>query len=103
MLYTDMNMWNRYRRRITVFDKIEMHTAIVGRDKRFLYVQQSMWRDGEATSGALFRLAVTSDSGIVPTDQVIEELGQPDWNPTLPAWVQSWIDAEGQRVWPPEV
>lgn len=90
-----------YRKRVTVFSKLEMRSQIVGRDARFLYVVQSMWHKGEATSSALFRLAVTGN-GIVPSDEWTKALGVPDWNPTLPDWVNAWIKAEGQRVWPPE-
>jgi len=93
----------RYRRRVTVFNRLEMRSAVIGRDHRFIYIQQSMWHKGEAASSALFRLAVTGPDGIVPTEMVVTELGQPDWNPALPDWVQAWIDAEVQRVWPPEI
>lgn len=93
----------RYRRRVTVFNKLEMHSRIIGRDKRFFYMQQSMWHKGEATSGALFRVAVTDGKGIVPTDLLAAEMGQPDWNPPLPDWIQAWSEAEAQRVWPPDV
>lgn len=92
----------RYRKRVTVFNKLEMRSRIVGRDKRFLYIVQNMWHKGEATSSALFRLAVTGSGGIVPTDVWTEALGMPDWNPPLPDWVQAWAEAERQRVWPPE-
>ena len=92
----------RYRKRVTVFDKLEARSKIVGRDKRFLYVVQSMWNKGEATSSALFRMAITNGKGIVPSDEWTNAFGVPDWNPTLPDWVQAWIDAEGQRAWPPE-
>lgn len=91
----------RYRKRVTVFDKLEMRTQIIGRDPRFLYFLQSMWHKGEATSSGLFRIAVTNGKGMVPTDAVAKAIGQPDWNPELPTWVQAWIDAEGQRSWPP--
>ena len=91
----------RYRKRVTVFNKLEMRSKIVGRDARFLYIVQSMWHKGEATSSALFRLAVTG-GGIVPSDEWTEALGVPDWNPTLPNWVQAWTEAESQRIWPPE-
>ncbi|MHA1128244.1 MAG: acyl-CoA thioesterase [Alphaproteobacteria bacterium] len=93
----------RYRRRVTMFNRFEMRSRTLGRDARFFYIQQSMWRNGEATSSALYRTAVTDKNGIVATDLVVQEMGHPDWNPTLPEWVQTWIDAEAQRVWPPEV
>ena len=49
----------RYRRRVRAFHRVEMRSAFVGRDARFLYVSQAMFRDGEALSGALIRGAVT--------------------------------------------
>ena len=91
----------RYRKRVTVFDKLEMRSKIIGYDARFLYIVQSMWHKGEATSSALFRLAVTGN-GIVPSDEWTAALDLPEWNPTLPDWVQAWVEAEGQRAWPPE-
>jgi len=93
----------RYRRRVTVFDHLEMHSRVLGRDARFLYIQQSMWKESEATSSALYRLAVTGPTGIVPTGDVVAELAQPDWNPAMPEWVQMWIASEAARTWPPEV
>lgn len=92
----------RYRRRIVMFDRLEMRSRALGRDARFFYLQQSMWKNGEAASSILYRTAVTSKSGIVPTDEVAAEMGHPEWNPVLPDWVQHWIAAENERTWPPE-
>ncbi|MEE9452892.1 MAG: acyl-CoA thioesterase [Paracoccaceae bacterium] len=92
----------RYRRRVTMFQKFEMRTRAIGRDARFFYLSQTMWRNGEATSSALFRAAVTDKNGIVATDLVTAEMGHPDWNPALPDWVEAWIAAEDTRIWPPE-
>ena len=94
----------RYRRRITTFERFRQTTKVVGRDDRFTYIVQSMWkRDGEAASNILYRAAMVGKNGIVPTNDVAAALGQPDWNPKLPDWVQNWIDAEDTRPWPPEV
>ncbi len=92
----------RYRRRVRMFQKFTMKTRPIGRDERFLYIHQTMWRKGEATSSILYRSAVTDHNGIVPTQRLAEALGQPDWNPRMPEWVQNWIAAEDTRVWPPE-
>lgn len=92
----------RYRRRVRAFHRIELRSAFIGRDARFLYVQQAMFRNGEALSGALFRGAVTSPSGIVPTDRVMAAVGAPEWPAALPGWVAAWSAAEAQRPWPPE-
>ena len=49
----------RYRRRVRAFDRVELRSAFIGHDARFLYVQQAMYRAGEALSAGLFRGAVT--------------------------------------------
>ena len=93
----------RYRRRVRAFHRIEMRSAFVGRDARFLYMQQAMFRSGEALSGALFRGAVTGPGGIVPTDRVAAALGAPGWGTGLPDWIAAWSAAEARRPWPPEL
>jgi acyl-CoA thioesterase FadM len=93
----------RYRRRVRVFDHIEMRSAFVGRDARFLYVEQAMYRRGEAVSAALIRGAVTSAAGIVPTDRVLAAMGAPGWHHPPPPWVAAWSEAEAERPWPPEI
>jgi acyl-CoA thioesterase FadM len=92
----------RYRRRVTVFAKLTMHTRCVGWDKRFLYMEQSMWRGEECTSHALIRSAVVGKAGIVPPSELAVALGVGAESPGLPPWVQAWIEAEATRPWPPE-
>ncbi|MGB3176317.1 MAG: acyl-CoA thioesterase [Albidovulum sp.] len=92
----------RYRRRVRMFDRLEMHSRCIGWDTRFLYMEQSMWRAGECTSHMLLRSAVTSRQGIVPPSEVLAALGQDVDSPALPAWVQAWISADALRPWPPQ-
>ncbi|MEM7642041.1 MAG: acyl-CoA thioesterase [Pseudomonadota bacterium] len=92
----------RYRKRITVFQWIEMRTRCVGWDSRFIYIVQSMWVSGTCCSQALLRTAVTSRTGTVPPSQVMAELGWTEVGPDMPGWVTAWIAAEGTRPWPPE-
>ena len=91
----------RYRRRVRAFDRIEMRSRIIGWDDRFTYAEQSMWRHGECTSHILLRMATTDRNGIVPTARVEEALGGGLTRPDLPAWAAAWVEAEGQRPWPP--
>ena len=92
----------RYRRRVRAFHKVEMHSRALGHDGRFIYLQQSMWRGGEALNSVVYRSAVTSKNGIVPVAEVLEAMGATGWNPPLPDWVQAWADVEAMRQWPPE-
>ncbi len=91
----------RYRRRVRMFNRVTLKSAILGWDSRFLYLQQSMWRKGEATSSILVRLALTSPDGIVPPGQAMTEIGRHEASPPLPEYVHQWIAAEAQRPWPP--
>ena len=92
----------RYRHRLRAFQRFETRSQAVGRDARFFYLSQSMWRGDTALSHGLFRTAVTNADGIVPTDAVAEAMGQQDWNPELPDYVKNWIAAEDSRPWPPD-
>lgn len=92
----------RWRHRVTLFQRFEMRSGTLGRDDRFLYLHQTMWRKGRALSSVVYRVAVTDENGIVNTQKVAEAMGIPDWNPPLPDWVEKWAESENSRVWPPE-
>ncbi len=92
----------RYRRRVTMFDRLTMRTRMIGFDARFFYIEQSMWKAGDCTSQIVLRMAVTSKAGIMPPAQVMAAGGFPAASPALPPWVGAWIAAEAARPWPPE-
>lgn len=92
----------RYRKRVRIWDVVEMRSRCVGWDHRFFYMDQSMWKDGDCTGQILVRNAVTSKEGIIAPDRVLAAMGQPGESPALPAWIQGWIDSDALRPWPPE-
>ena len=94
----------RYRKRVRTFERVEMRSRAIGWDKRFLYVEQSLWnKRGECAGHALYRMAVTSSAGIVPPADVAHAIGQAPQGPDLPGWVCEWVRAEDHRPWPPEM
>jgi acyl-CoA thioesterase FadM len=91
----------RYRRRLTVFQKVTMVSRCVGWDARFFYMEQSFWRGDDCTSHMLLRAAIFGKAGIVDPDTALARLGIPQSSPDLPDWVQSWVAADAMRPWPP--
>ncbi|WP_281859217.1 acyl-CoA thioesterase [Litoreibacter halocynthiae] len=91
----------RYRRRVRMFDRIEMRSRAVCWDDKFLYLEQSMRVRGEATSHILYRSAVTGKGGIVSPQTVMNALDLKMEAPEVPAWIKAWTEAEALRPWPP--
>ncbi len=92
----------RYRRRVRMFDKVEIRSRALCWDQRFVYLEQSMWKsNGECSSHVIYRSAITDKSGIIPPEKVIAALGAPLESPPMPEWVKAWVAAEDQRPWPP--
>lgn len=93
----------RYRRRIRTFEKITMRSRAVYWDEKFVYLEQSMWKqNGECANQALYRAAITGKDGIVSPATVMQALPQQAPTPPVPAWVQNWIEADATRPWPPQ-
>ena len=90
----------RYRRRITLFQKIELRCRTLGVDERFIYIEQGIFRGGECCAHALIRIGITPGKGIVPPREVLEALGM-DTSWPLPDWVHAWTEADKERPWPP--
>jgi acyl-CoA thioesterase FadM len=92
----------RYRRRIRVFEVIEMRSRAVCWDNRFIYIEQSMWKkDGECANHIVYRTAVTGKSGIVAPDTVVLDIMGQVPQVETPAWIAKWIEGEDMRPWPP--
>ena len=91
----------RYRKRLTVFQKVTQISRVVGWDDRFGYIEQSFWRGEECTSHMLLRYAFISKAGMVKPYEVISALGYPTESPAMPDWITAWIVADALRPWPP--
>lgn len=93
----------RFRRRIHVMQRFEMRSRTVCWDDKFIYLEQSMWKqDGECASHVLLRSAVTDKNGIVAPTRVLAALGHADAvSPAMPDWITQWTTADAARPWPP--
>lgn len=91
----------QYRRKVRMFDRLEIRSRVVARDDRFFYLEQTIHTSKGPSSNIVYRSAVTDRNGIVATDDVVAEMGYPDWRPAPPDWVAKWSEAEAARPWPP--
>ena len=91
----------RYRRRITLFQRLELRSRTIGADERFTYFEQALYRGDECCAHGLLRAAITTDKGIVPSREALDRFGFVGEEFALPDWAQAWADAEDKRPWPP--
>lgn len=93
----------RYRRRIKLFHRFTQVSRTLGWDERFLYMDQSMWIEGDCANHMLLRVAIVGGGrkGIVAPAEFMAALGHDGESPALPDWVHAWIKADAQRPWPP--
>ncbi len=92
----------RYRRRLHLFDRVEMRSRLLGWDDKFFYVEQGLWRGEVCASHALLRMALSDRDGLVRTERIRAAMGVGPSQP-LPDWAAAWIAAEALRPWPPQV
>lgn len=92
----------QYRKRVTMWRRLEFRSRLIGRDVKFLYMRHLLLADDEPAAEIACRLAVTERRRLKPTAEVVAEISAPDWAPALPEWVVAWADAESRRPWPPE-
>lgn len=93
----------RYRKRIRPFVRFKLVSRCVGWDARFMYLEHTIWIGKDCAVQALFRSAVTDKNGIVAPVRILEAMNEDVTSPTLPDWVQNWVDADATRPWPPEL
>lgn len=84
----------RFRYRLRLFQKFELHSKVIGHDDKWIYFHQRMVRNGKIHASALVRTGVTSKEGIVKVEEVRKRMGQNIHMPTLPDWAKSWIEAD---------
>lgn len=92
----------RYRRRITWFERFTTRSRVLCWDDRFMYLEQSIWkRSGECASHVVYRTAALKDGKMIAPSLIAQATGHPETSPDMPQWVQTWVEAESQRPWPP--
>ncbi|MEL6576995.1 MAG: acyl-CoA thioesterase [Pseudomonadota bacterium] len=92
----------QYRKRIRLFERFEIVTRLVARDEKWFYFEQITRKGETPCSAAFIRTAVVAGpKGTVPTQEVADALGLPDWYGTMPDWARDLEAADRGRPWPP--
>ena len=64
-----------YRRPLTVFQKFDMTTRIVGWDERWVFVEQEMHSNGKLCAHGIFKTMIRSKEGLVTPQDVMGATG----------------------------
>ncbi|MGR3507419.1 MAG: acyl-CoA thioesterase [Paracoccaceae bacterium] len=92
----------RYRRRVRMFEVIEMRSRALCWDARFIYLEQSMWKkNGDCANHIVYRAALTDAGGIVAPSKLARVIAGDAPSPAMPDWIAAWVKAEDLRPWPP--
>jgi len=89
----------RYRHRLRLFTKFEIHSTVVGFDHRWFYFEQKIISNGKLHTSALVRTSVISKSGLVPTQEVLEKMNLTDVSIPVPEWIDKWAKSDEMRPW----
>lgn len=84
----------RFRYRLRLFQRFELHSQVIGHDDKWIYFHQKMVRRSKIHASALIRTGVTSKAGIVKVEEVMKRMDQDIQIPLLPDWAKAWIEAD---------
>ena len=85
----------RYRRALAPFARFQVRTRMLGWDERFLYVQQTFERGGEAVASAIVKgIFMRKSGGRVLPAEVLRLAGLSGDERRLPDWVCQWVESE---------
>jgi hypothetical protein len=74
-----------------------LRTSLAGHDGRWFYFVQEFVRREQTAAQAVVRAGLRTEKEIIPSETILEAFGWKGWSPSLPGWVQAWIEAEDAR------
>ena len=84
----------RFRKALTLFQRFEIETTVVGRDEKAIYVHQRVLRgDDEVASALIAGRFLRRGGGTVSPDELLELIGVAD-APELPDWARAVAEAQ---------
>jgi YbgC/YbaW family acyl-CoA thioester hydrolase len=87
-----------FRRSLTLFQRFEIRTEVLGWDERSVFLQQDFLRAERVVASAVIRARFLGRDGErVGPLQVLELAGEVGEQPQLPRWVQDWAASTDRR------
>lgn len=81
----------RFRRSLTLFQRFEVETRIIGWDEKAFIIQHRFLRREELVAEAFVRSRfLRRKGGTVSSAEVLEVVGKTGPSPELPGWVAAW-------------
>ncbi|WFR67438.1 thioesterase family protein [Curtobacterium flaccumfaciens] len=83
-----------YKRSLTLGQRFELVTRVLGVDDRAVYLEQTFVRRGSVVARAVVQgRFLRKTGGTVPTAELLEAAGGADRDLALPEWVHDWAGA----------
>lgn len=83
-----------YKRSLTLGQRFELVTRVLGIDERAVYLEQTFVRRGVVVARAVVQgRFLRKSGGTVPPEELLAAAGAPERDLTLPAWVHEWAGA----------
>ena len=80
-----------YRRSLTLGQRFDLVTRVIGYDERWIYMEQVFRRGDTVIADAIVRARfLRSSGGSVDVQEVLDLVGQPPADLMLPDWVETW-------------
>lgn len=84
----------RHFKALTVFQKFELRTRVLGWDDKWIYFEQRFERRDTLYALGVVKGLMAAKHGPVPTKVLMQTLGVDEASPELPAYVADWLKAE---------
>ena len=80
-----------YRRSLTLGQRFDLVTRVIGYDERWIYMEQVFRRGDTVIADAIVRARfLRSSGGSVDVQEVLDLVGQPPADLVLPDWAETW-------------
>jgi acyl-CoA thioesterase FadM len=83
----------KFRRDLKVFESVEIHTRLVGWDRRWGYIEHRFVRRGRVIGVVLIRGVFTGPDGALDPALLLAAVGHSGPSPDLPEWVSRFRDS----------